>query len=147
MDGRNVPDLKIVADDDTYYEDNDPKYADYGETMPQEYKKIKYLMGKGAQAKFMETNAEEHQLHHSKYLIFADRSDKFTAVFTGSANLTGAGFRTNWENSYYITIPEVVQQFADHYVKMWDSMATGINDLPKEGIVNEYLEDQPEIKK
>jgi phosphatidylserine/phosphatidylglycerophosphate/cardiolipin synthase-like enzyme len=68
-------------------------------------------------------------------------------VFTGSANLTGAGFRTNWENSYYITIPEVVQQFADHYVKMWDSMATGINDLPKEGIVNEYLEDQPEIKK
>lgn len=145
MDSKYRPDLKIVADDDTFFEVNDPKYEGFGETMPVEFEKMKRLIAKGAQAKFMETNAEEHQLHHSKYLIFADKSDKFTAVFTGSANLTGAGFNKNWENSYYITIPEVVQQFADHYVKMWDTMATSINDLPKEGIVSEYLEEVPEI--
>lgn len=146
------PDMRIVCDDDTYYKAVDPDYQ-VGDTMPQEYYNMQKLEAKGAQLKFMETNGDEHQLHHSKYLIFADKNSKgnnpndFSAVFTGSANLTGAGFNKNWENSYYVTIPEVVQRFADHYVYTWEKLATAIPDLPAKGAVSEYLIDQPIIKK
>lgn len=146
------PDMRIVCDDDTYYKANDPEYA-IGDTMPQEYYNMEKLMNKGAGLKFMETNGDEHQLHHSKYLIFAsqnskaDRPSDFTAVFTGSANLTGAGFNKNWENSYYVTIPEVVYKFADHYIYTWEKLATAIPDLPAKGTVSHLLNDQPIINK
>jgi len=147
------PDMRIVADDDTFYKANDPEYT-IGDTMPEEYARMKQLADKGAQIKFMETNGEEHQLHHSKYLIFGtyDKKpsenpvDDFTAVFTGSANLTGAGFNKNWENSYYITIPEVVKAFATHYAYTWDKLATSPEMLPKQGLVTNKLIDQPIIK-
>lgn len=144
------PDMRIVCDDDTYYKAKDPEYQ-VGDTMPQEYFNMEKLAAKGAQLKFMETNGDEHQLHHSKYLIFGDKNSKgsnssdFTAVFTGSANLTGAGFNKNWENSYYVMIPEVVQRFADHYVYTWERLATAIPDLPEKGAVGEFLIDQPII--
>lgn len=144
--------MRIICDDDTYYKANDPDYQ-VGDTMPQEYYNMDKLAAKGAKLKFMETNGDEHQLHHSKYLIFADKNSKgdnpndFSAVFTGSANLTGAGFNKNWENSYYVTIPEVVHRFADHYVYTWEKLATAISDLPAKGAVGEYLIDQPIIKK
>ncbi len=145
MSKKNKPEIKIVADDDTFY----TQFAEFqglSDVMPAEYNNIKKLTSRGAQAKFMETNGDEHQLHHSKYLIFADKKGAFTSVYTGSANLTGAGFKTNWENSYFITVPEVVQQFADHYVKMWDTMATSPADLPTIPHVKEMLIDAPEIK-
>lgn len=146
------PDMRIVCDDDTYYTAKDPDYPS-GDTMPQEYYNMEKLVAKGAQLKFMETNGEEHQLHHSKYLIFAGKNSKanqpsdFSAVFTGSANLTGAGFNKNWENSYYITIPEVVYKFADHYVYTWEKLATAVEDLPVKGAVGDFLIDQPIINK
>ena len=145
------PDMRIVCDDDTYYKAVDETYA-IGDTMPVEFFKMDALRQKGAKLKFMETNGTEHQLHHSKYLIFADRNtgeksaEDFKAVFTGSANLTGAGFNKNWENSYYITIPSVVRDFATHYVYTWDKLATAIEDLPKQGDINFLLNDQPIIK-
>ncbi|AZZ37660.1 hypothetical protein CIK05_12925 [Bdellovibrio sp. qaytius] len=145
------PDMRIVADDDTYYKAMDPSFQE-GDTMPEEYFKMQKLEQQGAQVKFMETNSAEHQLHHSKYLIFADKNSKgdtpsdFKAVFTGSANLTGAGFNKNWENSYYVTIPAVVQRFAEHYVHTWNDLATKTEDLPKTGSVNDLLIDQPIIK-
>lgn len=154
------PDMRIVCDDDTYYKANDPQY-DIGDTLPAEWTNMQDLKTLGAKIKFMETNGEEHQLHHSKYLIFAsgdevnnkvkatEDEDKqavrnFKAVFTGSANLTGAGFNKNWENSYYITIPEVVKSFATHYVKTWHRLASNIEDLPTEGKVSGYLTDAPD---
>lgn len=146
------PDMRIVCDDDTYYKAVDATYP-IGDTMPQEYFNMQKLEAKGAKLKFMETNGEEHQLHHSKYLIFADKNssqnavDDFKAVFTGSANLTGAGFNKNWENSYYITIPQVVRDFASHYVYTWEKLATAVPDLPKQGVVSEFLIDQPIINK
>lgn len=146
------PDLRVVCDDDTYYKANDPEFSE-GDTMPQEYHNMAKLADKGAQLKFMETNAEEHQLHHSKYLIFADQNTSenaasdFKAVFTGSANLTGAGFNKNWENSYYVTIPEVIQRFAEHYIYTWEKLATAIPDLPQKGTVGPYLIDQPIVNK
>lgn len=145
------PDMRIVCDDDTYYKAMDPDFQE-GDTMPEEYFKMDKLGKQGADLKFMETNASEHQLHHSKYLIFADKNSKgdkatdFTAVFTGSANLTGAGFNKNWENSYYVTIPSVVQRFAEHYVYTWNKLATAREDLPAKGTVDHLLIDQPIIK-
>lgn len=146
MYSKNKPDMRIVADDDTYYTGNPDPDGDFSsDVMPAEYENIQSLVTRGAKAKYMETNADEHQLHHSKYLIFADKSGKFTSVYTGSANLTGAGFRTNWENSYYITVPEVVQQFADHYQKMWNTMATSPEDMPVKANMAPYLDDKPII--
>lgn len=154
---KTKPDMRIVADDDTYYKANDPSYT-IGDTMPEEWTRMQNLMTRGARVRFMETNGDEHQLHHSKYLIFGSSSDSestaknksdelaindFKAVFTGSANLTGAGFNKNWENSYYITIPEVVNAFAVHYVKTWKTLASEINDLPAQGLVADKLSDTP----
>lgn len=155
---KNRPDLRIVCDDDTYYKVNDPDFT-VGDTMPVEYYRMQNLAKKGAKLKFMETNAEEHQLHHSKFLIFADQKSEnnsgsdseldlaldFKAVFTGSANLTGAGFSKNMENSYYITIPEVVQAFARQYIYTWEKLATAEKDLPQKGMVSSHLSDKPII--
>lgn len=149
----NKPELRIVADDDTYYKANDSEFTS-GDTMPAEWVNMKKLRSNGAEVKFLETNSDEHQLHHSKYLLFADWSgtepanpvDAFKAVLTGSANLTGAGFKTNWENIYYITIPEVVKKFAEHYVHTWNDLATAVEDLPLQGNVTSILIDQPIIK-
>lgn len=138
----NKPELRIVADDDTYYKFKDPSYP--GDTSPAEWTNMVGLRNQGASVKLMETNAEEHQLHHSKYLIFAD-ADGFKSLFTGSANLTGAGFKTNWENSYYIMIPEVVKAFADHYVHTWNNLASEPGDLPESGIVGTMLTAEPII--
>jgi phosphatidylserine/phosphatidylglycerophosphate/cardiolipin synthase-like enzyme len=145
MSKKVKPELKIVADDDTFYAGK-PEFKGLTDVQASEYYNIKKLVDVGGSAKFMETNMDEHQLHHSKYLIFADKKGNFTSVFTGSANLTSAAFNVNWENSYYINIPEVAQQFADHYVKMWDTMATAPENLPSTPSVLEMLVDQPEIK-
>jgi hypothetical protein len=139
---KGKPEMRIVADDDTYYVG---KGQVGGDVMASEYFNIQKLVDRGAEAKYMETNVTERQLHHSKYLIFADKKGQFSSVFTGSANLTGAAFRTNWENSYFIAIPEVVQQFADHYVKMWDTMATRPDNLPKDSDVSLQLNEKPII--
>lgn len=127
--------LKITADDDTYYDSNDRSYNRAGGTTFQEWKNIETLMGLGAQAKFMETNPGVRQLHHSKFVILDDK-----AVFTGAANFTQAAFRKNMENIYYITIPEVVQKFRTYYDKQWTTMATALEDLPTKGNLNSVID-------
>lgn len=145
LSSSDKPEIRIVADDDTYYKANDTTFTE-GDTQAAEWYHIVNLVNAGAKVKLMETNSNEHQLHHSKYLIFADGND-FKAVLAGSANLTGAAFKTNWENTYYIMIPEVVKAFADHYVHTWDKLATDPADLPPLGSVSEMLEDEPIINK
>lgn len=151
---KNEPkvELRIVGEDDTYYVANDPTF-DKVEVQKAEWDRMNRLQKKGAQIKFMETNSDEGQVHHSKFLIFADKNkneadplDDFTALFTGSANLTGDAFKNNWENSYYITIPEVVKAFAKQYAYTWDKLATKISDLPKAALVLDNLEEEPIIK-
>ena len=124
-------DLRITADDDTFYDSNDPSFKRAGGTLRQEWLNVKGLISKGATAKFMETNSSVHQLHHSKFIIFDDK-----AVIAGAANFTQAAFRSNMENIYYITIPEVVQKFRAYYSKQWNTMATPIDDLPAQGNVS-----------
>ncbi len=145
MFSNNKPEMHIIADDDTYYKANDPTFTE-ADTQPAEWYNIENLTKAGAQVKLMETNSNEHQLHHSKYLIFADDQD-FKAVLTGSANLTSAAFTTNWENTYYVMIPEVVKAFADHYKYTWEKLATSVSDLPQQGSVINFLEEEPIINK
>ncbi len=144
LNSDSKPEIRIIADDDTFYKANDPTFTD-GDTQNAEWYYMENLAGAGAKVKLMETNSDEHQLHHSKYLIFADENDH-KAVLAGSANLTGAAFQTNWENTYYIMIPEVVKAFADHYVYTWEKLATDPADLPAVGSVSDLLEDQPSKK-
>ncbi len=124
--------LRITADDDTFYDANDPAFKKSGGTVNQEWLNIKGLIAKGAKAKFMETNSSVHQLHHSKFIILDDK-----AVVAGAANFTQAAFRTNMENIYYITIPEVVLKFREYYSRQWNTMATSIDDLPAQGNVSD----------
>jgi phosphatidylserine/phosphatidylglycerophosphate/cardiolipin synthase-like enzyme len=142
---KSKPELKIVADDDTFYAGK-PEFKGLTDVQSSEYFNIKKLVDAGGAVKFMETNMDEHQLHHSKYLIFADKNGKFSSVFTGSANLTSAAFNVNWENSYYINIPEIAEQFANHYDFMWNKMATSPENLPTVPSVVDLLTDAPEIK-
>lgn len=127
--------LRITADDDTFYDSNDPSFKHAGGTTKQEWQNIKNLLDLGAEAKFMETNIAMHQLHHSKYIIFDDK-----AVLAGAANFTQAAYKTNMENVYYITIPEVVQKFREYYQLQWNTMATSINDLPTRGNLGDVIE-------
>lgn len=151
LNSSNKPQVRIIVDDDTYYKAMDPGFA-FGDTMPEEWFNIQDMMDHGAEARLMETNSEEHQLHHSKYLIFHDSAGP-KAVLCGAANLTGAGFKKNWENIYYIMIPQVAQAFADHYEKFWseDSFQTDLTNkaspiisLPKEGTVSDRIPEKGE---
>lgn len=156
MTSNKRPDLRILVDDDTYYKYLDPSHA--GDTSPEEWVNIEGLVQQGAQARLMETNEQEHQLHHSKYLIFFNK-DTPSAVLCGAANLTGAGFSKNWENIYYINIPHIAKAFADHYEKFWEpnnkklapgasiglqSKATPFELLPTEGVVVDRLDQEGE---
>lgn len=123
MQSSQRPELRIIADDDTYYKHKFPNFA--GDTHPAEWENMERLQKKGADVRLMATNQDEHQLHHNKYLIFDDK-----AVMTGAANLTGAGFNTNWENIYYITIPEVVSAFRYQYENViWNRLSSSVRDL------------------
>ena len=129
------PEIRFIGDDDLFYAAHLPGFK-YGGNERREYNSLNTILKLGAQAKFLETNPTpgEGQLLHSKYLIFDDK-----ALLCGSPNLTDAGFKSNWENIYYITIPEVVQAFRAHHLKMWNSMATSGNDLPAEPVTNSVL--------
>ena len=92
LNSDSKPEIRIIGDDDTFYKANDPTFTE-GDTQNAEWYHMENLAKAGAKVKLMETNSDEHQLHHSKYLIFADEND-FKAVLAGSANLTGAAFQS-----------------------------------------------------
>jgi hypothetical protein len=52
------------------------------------------------------------------------------AVHTGAGNFTKAAFTKNFENYYFITIPEVVAKFKKQYNHMFNNLATPYAKLP-----------------
>ena len=56
--------------------------------------------------------------------------DKKGAVFTGAGNLTISAFKQNFENFYYITIPEVYDAFANQYNYLWFKLGKSHSELP-----------------
>jgi len=133
LSGSKKPKMRIVTDDDTWWAGHGHVT---GDNQSFEYWNIKGLTDQGAEVKWMETNHGEHLLHHNKYLILnQSKSGGPSAVFGGAGNLTGTAFNENWENFYYITIPEVVEQFRKQYDHVWNDLGTDTNDLPSEDIL------------
>ncbi len=127
--------LRLIVDDDIYWT------ARYGRGMGRnqlgEYGKINRLRKAGMRVKYIETYADDVfepkslQLQHNKFLIFKFKTRK-GAVFTGAGNLTTAAFTTNFENFYYITIPEVHRAFEKQYHYLWNKLARSYQEMPTE---------------
>jgi hypothetical protein len=78
----------------------------------------------------MQTNEAGRLLHHNKYIIF-NFADGSGAVHAGAGNFTVAAFTKNFENYYFIKVPEIVSKFRKQYDYMYNELATGYNKLPK----------------
>lgn len=129
--------VKFVGDDDLYWltVPADQGGGQFGDNGPDEAGKLAGLKALGKsrfQIKYMETNHGAHQLHHSKYLIFSKDGVKADAVFTGAGNLTGDAFDNNqpsgnFENFYFIRIPEKVKQFQAQHKQLFDGEQSPYN--------------------
>ncbi len=82
----------------------------------------------------MQTNQNLFLLHHNKYIIF-DFEKEQDAVHCGAGNFTQAAFSKNFENYYYITIPEIVEEFKQQYDHVWNDLATKQQDMPKKMVM------------
>ena len=109
--------------------------------------------------RFMETNSGQHQLHHNKIIIMHDLGGLGTdAVVCGAANFTNDAYDVrdlvpgttsyggrkynNFENVYFITIPEVTAAMSSQFNRFWGEegmpdgsappMATPIASMPVE---------------
>jgi hypothetical protein len=84
--------------------------------------------------KFLETNQNVYQLQHNKFIIFSQAGEA-GSVFTGAGNMTSAAFTKNFENFYYISIPEVVEKYNKQYDLYFEKMATKAKDMPRDYIL------------
>ncbi len=103
-----------------------------GANMCNEYFNVKSLDRSGVNVKYMETNQSLFLLHHNKYIVFEgiDGVKGKDALHCGAGNFTKAAFTKNFENYYFITIPEVVAKFKKQYDYVWSDLATSEKDLP-----------------
>jgi hypothetical protein len=120
-------DIRFVGDDDLYWSgvQNDT----VGSNMPFEARNVNTIRKAGVKIKYMQTNESGRLLHHNKYIIF-NYADGSGAVHAGAGNFTAAAFSKNFENYYFITIPEVVAKFRKQYDYMYNELATGVSKLP-----------------
>jgi hypothetical protein len=141
---------RLVVDDDLYW--LDPLTGAPGEQVGSnlffERDNIDELVDVGGgqfEVKYMETNHTFSLLHHNKFLIFHDMPERPDSVLCGAANLTGTGFRDNFENVYWVEIPSVVQAFERQYDRFWDGKkasadedepprATAPEDMPVDNV-------------
>ncbi len=124
--------IRFILDDDIYW--SNKRNEDIGRNTAVEAAKIyKDLIGKGMNAKFLQTNQTIFQLQHNKFVIFNFGSTG--AVFNGAGNFTSAAFRQNFENFYYIQIPEVVDAYKKQYDLYFNQMATAPGDMPRDYVL------------
>lgn len=121
--------VRLIADDDIYWTGvlNEP----IGRNAPNETVNVNKVEKTGVKVKYMETNQEAQFLHHNKFLVFNFSNGK-GAVYTGAGNLTNNAFTNNFENFYYISIPEVYTSFVKQYEHMWTKLATDVEHMPSE---------------
>jgi hypothetical protein len=124
--------VRIVADDDMYWAGRGNQV---GDNMAFEYEYIADLEDAGAELRWMETNHGSHLLHHNKFVVFDMPDDQPDSVFCGAGNLTDTAFSTNWENFYYVTIPEVVEAYRAQYEHLYQGLATRPLDMPTENVL------------
>lgn len=124
--------IKFILDDDIYW--SALRKEDIGRNTSIEALKIyKDLINKGMETKFLQTNQSVFQLQHNKFMIFT--FDRGGAVFNGAGNFTTAAFTKNFENFYYITIPEVVEAYNKQYDLYFDKMATSEDEMPRDYVL------------
>lgn len=130
--------VRLVADDDLYWLRplaGEPKQVgpnDFFEA--DDVDDLTAAGGDRFQVRYLETNHSQHLLHHNKFIIYNNIPGRPDAVLTGSPNLTGAGFKDNLENVYWIEIPEVIEAYRTQYDKFWNVKATRPGDMPSEDI-------------
>ena len=124
--------IKFILDDDIYW--SAKRKEDIGRNTAVEALKIyKDLINKGMDTKFLQTNQSVFQLQHNKFMIFT--FERGGAVFNGAGNFTTAAFTKNFENFYYITIPEVVEAYNKQYDLYYNKMATSEDDMPRDYVL------------
>lgn len=134
-------DMRLVADDDLYWlrplEGAGEKVGPNDFFEADNVERLQDAGGQDFQVKYMETNHAAHLLHHNKFIIFRDMPGVPDAVLCGSANLTGTGFGSNLENTYYIDIPHVVDAYKHQFELFWGNvpnaeapLATSPADMP-----------------
>jgi len=119
--------VRFILDDDIYWVGVRNKRT--GASMFFEFLKAIKIIQAGADVRYMQTNQNGWQLHHNKFLIF-NFADGSGGVHTGAGNFTKAAFSKNFENYYYVTIPEVVNTFRTQFDHMFYELATPFGDLP-----------------
>jgi hypothetical protein len=125
--------VKFLLDDDVYWAAALRK--DVGRnTKVEAFAISNRLIAKGMQTRFLETNQSIYQLQHNKFMIYSFGADS-GAVFTGAGNLTTSAFTKNFENFYYITIPEVVAAYDEQYGRYFERMATGASEMPRDYVL------------
>ncbi|MBA2403154.1 MAG: hypothetical protein H0V66_00160 [Bdellovibrionales bacterium] len=128
----NKKPIKFILDDDIYW--SVKRKEDIGRnTSIEAFKLYKDLINKGMETKFLQTNQSVFQLQHNKFMIFT--FDRGGAVFNGAGNFTTAAFTKNFENFYYITIPEVVEAYNKQYDLYFDKMATSEDEMPRDYVL------------
>jgi len=121
--------IKFILDDDIYW--SYKRHQNVGRnTSFEAFKIYKDLIEVGMNTRFLQTNQNVFQLQHNKFMIFT--FEKGGAVFNGAGNFTTAAFTKNFENFYYITIPEVVQTYNKQYDLYFNEMATLDKDMPRD---------------
>lgn len=124
--------IKFILDDDIYWAVK--RNEDVGRnTAIEAHKLYRDLINKGMETKFLQTNQTIFQLQHNKFMIFT--FNRGGAVFNGAGNFTSSAFTSNFENFYYITIPEVVEAYNEQYDLYFDKMATSEEAMPREYVL------------
>jgi hypothetical protein len=119
--------VRFVGDDDPYW--SGVKGEMIGSNMTFEARNVNTIRKSGANIRYMQTNESGRLLHHNKYIIF-NFTDGSGAVHAGAGNFTAAAFSKNFENYYFIKIPEIVSIFRKQYDYMFNELATGVGRLP-----------------
>lgn len=115
------------VDDDMYWAGQLNRQV--GSNTPDEYENLLRLTNAGVAVRYMETNQNQKLLSHNKYAIFQFPDGK-GAVFTGAGNFTRAAFTNNFENYYFITLPQVVEAYRQQYEYYFNTLATPHEKLP-----------------
>ena len=124
--------VRLVADDDLYW--LRPLAGTAKQTGPNDFfeldrlDQIRAAGGDRFEDRYLETNHSLFLLHHNKYIIFNGIAGRPDAVLTGSPNLTGAGFKDNLENVYWIEIPSVLDAYRRQFDKFWDAEQPSADD-------------------
>jgi HKD family nuclease len=124
--------IKFILDDDIYW--SAKRRLNIGRnTRFEAFKLYNELISAGMETKFMQTNQNVFQLQHNKFMIFTFENNG--AVFNGAGNFTTSAFTKNFENFYYITIPEVVEAYNKQFDLYFNQMSSRAEDMPRDYIL------------